>query len=147
MVGGDIVKILKRIPLALLAGSILSSVPAATYAQEAPRSAVQPDDVPLAFQARPFADLSDIARIEVLRGPQSPLYGKSASAGLINIAPPAPSRDWTVKAHALVPTDSEYTIGGTVSGPLSKDLGIRVTVNRDDFKGNVHNLFTGHKVN
>src|SRR5260221_12444827 len=39
MVGGDIVKILKRIPLALLAGSILSSVPAATYAQEAPRVA------------------------------------------------------------------------------------------------------------
>ncbi|MFL6759964.1 TonB-dependent receptor [Sphingomonas sp.] len=234
-------KISKRIPLALLAGSILSSLPAATYAQDAPQAAtpaqvsaqaptptdpytivitaqkrvenvqdvpvavqvisgaqleangvrefseltkvapslivrpsdqpvnaslsirgigtfafsigvepsvaVQIDDVPIAFQARAFADLSDIARIEVLRGPQSTLYGKSASAGLINIITPGPTRDWTVKAHALATTDSEYTIGGTVSGPLSKDLGIRVTVNHDDFNGNVHNLFTGEKVN
>jgi iron complex outermembrane receptor protein len=45
-----------------------------------PSVAVQVDDVPVAFQARAFTDLSDIERIEVLRGPQSTLYGKSASA-------------------------------------------------------------------
>src|SRR5678815_2026736 len=50
-----------------------------------PSVAVQVDDVPVAFQARAFTDLSDVQRIEVLRGPQSTLYGKAAPAGLINI--------------------------------------------------------------
>ncbi|WP_294202625.1 TonB-dependent receptor plug domain-containing protein, partial [uncultured Sphingomonas sp.] len=47
--------------------------------------AVLVDEVPLAFQARAFTDLPDVERIEVLRGPQSTLYGKSASAGLVNL--------------------------------------------------------------
>ncbi|HMI18666.1 MAG TPA: TonB-dependent receptor plug domain-containing protein, partial [Sphingomonas sp.] len=55
-----------------------------------PSVAVVLDDVPVTFQARAFADLSNIERIEVLRGPQSTLYGKAASAGLISIVTPAP---------------------------------------------------------
>ena len=58
-----------------------------------PSVAVQVDDVPVAFQARAFADLSDVERIEVLRGPQSTLYGKAASAGLINIVTPGSHRE------------------------------------------------------
>lgn len=39
--------------------------------------AVQIDDVPVAFQGRAFSDLSDIERIEVLRGPQSTLTART----------------------------------------------------------------------
>ncbi|MES2058740.1 MAG: TonB-dependent receptor [Pseudomonadota bacterium] len=112
-----------------------------------PSVAVQVDDVPVTFQARAFADLSDIARIEVLRGPQSTLYGKSASAGLINIVTLAPSSTFTGRVNGLVTTDNEYTLGGTISGPLSDTLGFRVSANHNDFNGNVHNLFNGKKVN
>ena len=42
------------------------------------------DDVPLVRSAQAFSDLSDIQTIEVLRGPQSTLFGKSASAGVAN---------------------------------------------------------------
>lgn len=112
-----------------------------------PSVAVQVDDVPIAFQARAFADLSDISRIEVLRGPQSTLYGKSASAGLINIVTPGPTSTLTARVGGLTTTDDQYAINGVISGPLTSTLGFRSTVNYDDFKGNIKNLTTGKTIN
>ncbi len=112
-----------------------------------PSVAVQVDDVPVAFQARAFADLADIERIEVLSGPQSTLYGKSASAGLINIVTGAPSRTTSVNVGALVTNDREHGFNAIVSGPLADNLGFRVSTNYDNFDGNVHNLYNGSMVN
>ena len=112
-----------------------------------PSVAVVVDDVPISFQARAFADLSDIERIEVLRGPQSTLYGKSASAGLINIVTPGPSKSFTAKVTGLATTDDEWQGQAMVSGPLTETLGFRTTVNYDKFDGNVHNLADGDTVN
>ena len=112
-----------------------------------PSVAVVVDDVPIGFQARAFADLSDIERIEVLRGPQSTLYGKSASAGLINIVTPPPSQDLTVKLTALGTTDLERQFNAVISGPITSTLGFRSANNYDEFDGNVRNVATGDKVN
>ena len=112
-----------------------------------PSVAVQIDDVPVQFLARAFADLSDIERIEVLRGPQSTLYGRSASAGLINIVTQGPSSTLTGRLSGLATTDEEYSLNGALSGPLTSNLGFRVSGNYDKFNGNVHNLFNGDKVN
>jgi iron complex outermembrane receptor protein len=112
-----------------------------------PSVAVVVDDVPISFQARAFADLADIERIEVLRGPQSTLYGKSASAGLINIVTPGPSKTLTAKVSALATSDSEWQGNAVLSGPLTDNLGFRTTLNYDDFGGNIRNLADGKKVN
>jgi iron complex outermembrane receptor protein len=109
--------------------------------------AVQIDDVPVQFIARAFADLSDIERIEVLRGPQSTLYGRSASAGLINIITEAPTSSLTSRIGGVVTTDREYAINGAISGPIGETLGFRLNANYDDFDGNVRNLTTGDRVN
>jgi iron complex outermembrane receptor protein len=53
--------------------------------------AVVIDDVPIGFQAAAFKDLIDVERVEVLRGPQSTLFGKSAIAGVLNIVTAAPT--------------------------------------------------------
>lgn len=106
-----------------------------------PSVAIQVDDVPVAFQARAFTDLSDIEHIEVLRGPQSTLYGKSASAGLINIVTRAPSRTFSATVNGLATLDEEYGVGGSISGPINDQLAFRLSGNYDDFKGNVHNVF------
>jgi iron complex outermembrane receptor protein len=111
-----------------------------------PSVAIQVDDVPVAFQARAFTDLSDIEHIEVLRGPQSTLYGKSASAGLINIATRAPTGTLSGALNALATSDDEYGVGGSVSGPIVADkLEYRLSANYDKFDGNVRNVFNGDK--
>ena len=112
-----------------------------------PSVAIQVDDVPVAFQARAFTDLSDIERVEVLRGPQSTLYGKSASAGLINVVTRGPTASLSGGVNALVTTDNEYGVGGTLSGPLSDQLAFRISANYDKFDGNVRNVFNNQKAN
>jgi iron complex outermembrane receptor protein len=110
-----------------------------------PSVAIQVDDVPVAFQARAFTDISDIEHIEVLRGPQSTLYGKSASAGLINIVTRAPTHDFSASINALATTDEEYSLGAGISGPITDELLFRLSGNYDDFDGNARNVFNDRK--
>ena len=109
--------------------------------------AVLVDEVPLAFQARAFTDLPDVERIEVLRGPQSTLYGKSASAGLVNLITRNPTSETHVRANAVATTDSEYGANFSVTGPISDDLGYVVSASYNNWAGNERNLFNGRKVN
>jgi iron complex outermembrane receptor protein len=109
--------------------------------------AVVIDDVPVGFQAAAFKDLIDVERVEVLRGPQSTLFGKSAIAGVLNIATATPTKEFSGKFMALATDDAERRIGFTVSGPIKDDLLMRLTVAKSDYDGNVKNLTTGKNVN
>ena len=108
-----------------------------------PSTAVVVDDVPLAFQARAFGNMSDIAQVEVLAGPQSTLYGKSATAGLINITTPNPTSTLSAGVQLTGTTDLERAVGAYISGPLTNTLAFRLSVNYADFPGVIKNLFTG----
>jgi iron complex outermembrane receptor protein len=57
-----------------------------------PSVAIVVDDVALLQQAQAFSGLNDIARLEVLRGPQGTLFGKNAAAGVINIVTQGPTK-------------------------------------------------------
>jgi iron complex outermembrane recepter protein len=109
--------------------------------------AIQIDDVPLAFQARAFSDLTDIERIDVLRGPQSTLYGKNASAGLINIVTKAPGDQFAGRAAISTTTDNEYAGNISLSGPVTEELSVGFAAAHREFDGNVENLTTGETVN
>lgn len=112
-----------------------------------PSVAIQVDDAPLAFQARAFTDLPDVERVEVLRGPQSTLYGKNASAGLINFVTKDPTSTFTGTINAIGTTDEEYGVNFSIAGPISDTLGYRVSGSYSTFDGNIRNVVRNEDVN
>ncbi len=108
-----------------------------------PSTVVVVDDIPQAFQAEAFTSLMDIQQVEVLRGPQSTLFGKSASAGVVNITTRAPSDTFTGQVDALGTSDDQELAQASLSGPLSDTLKYRISAGYDHYKGNLHNLATG----
>jgi iron complex outermembrane receptor protein len=112
-----------------------------------PDVAVIIDDVPVASQAQAFTNLSDVSQIEVLRGPQTTLFGKSASAGVVSITTEGPSSTFGGKVSTSFTGDGEETFDGTVAGPITDTLAFRLTGSIDDFRGNVKNDYSDTWIN
>lgn len=81
------------------------------------------------------AGFADPAQIDVLKGPQSLYFGKSASAGVIQIRSADPTKSWEYGATGSYEFEEKgYLIGGYVSGPLSDTFGIRIAGQYNDVK-------------
>lgn len=109
--------------------------------------AVIVDDIPIGMQVQAFRDLTDVSRVEILKGPQSTLFGKSAIAGAINIVTKPISGPVTTRASVLASSDKEWRVGGSVGGEVNERFGFRVAASKTDFPGNVNNLTTGKMTN
>jgi outer membrane receptor protein involved in Fe transport len=77
-----------------------------------------------------FGDLGEMARIEVLKGPQGTLFGKNTSAGVINIITEAPSFTPEFNAELTVGNFGAMGASGSVSGPISDTLAFRLYAGR-----------------
>jgi len=83
----------------------------------------------------------DIERVEVLKGPQSTLFGKNTIAGALNITTAQPTEEFEGYVSAGYTTELEAsTITAMVSGPLSDSVRGRLAVRSYDDKGYVRNL-------
>jgi iron complex outermembrane recepter protein len=69
-------------------------------------------------------DIDIIDRIEVVKGPQSALYGRNTYSGAINIISKAPTDRWRGRVQADVSEGAAYDITGNISGPIAPGLGI-----------------------
>lgn len=69
-----------------------------------------------------FFDFFDIARIEVLRGPQGTLYGRNNSGGAIKIETTRPSFDWTGAMELSAGNHDARGTKGYLSGPLADGI-------------------------
>ncbi len=69
-------------------------------------------------------EVSNIERIEVLKGPQSALFGRATLSGAINYVTRRPSDQWEGKASASVGEYSHYEFSGLLSGPISDTLSV-----------------------
>jgi iron complex outermembrane recepter protein len=68
-----------------------------------------------------FGDLGEVERIEVLKGPQGTLFGKSTSAGVINVITKGPSFKPSAEAEATAGNYSAFGGSLSLNGPLVED--------------------------
>ena len=79
------------------------------------------------------AGFFDVGQIEVLKGPQSLYYGKSASAGVFSIKSAEPTSTWVIGGKAAYEFEEKGKVGSAyISGPLTDTLGIRVAAQYTD---------------
>lgn len=109
--------------------------------------AVIVDDIPLGMQANAFKDLADVHRIEVLKGPQSTLFGKSSIAGALNITTKPIGGPMKTTATLLATSDDEWRAGVSVSGAVSDTFRLRIAASKTDYDGTLENLATGGRLN
>lgn len=90
--------------------------------------------------ATAMSDLGEIDRVEILKGPQSDVYGKGASAGIIQVVTKLPSM--TPSSSLELTAGTQWTLGAAayITGPLSDTLAgsLSLTTRQRDGQYDVH---------
>lgn len=85
------------------------------------------DGVALANTSTNPPQLFDVARVEVLEGPQGTLFGRNSSAGVVNVTTVAPDpTKWEVVAHADVGEHNNYIGRAVVNIPVAANAALRI---------------------
>lgn len=92
------------------------------------------------------APFFDIARVEVLRGPQGALFGKNTAAGAISVVSAGPTKEFEGSLTGSYDFEYDgYEVSGHVSGPISDTLSFRLAGRIVDNNGYILNRATGQK--
>lgn len=105
------------------------------------------DGVYRSRSASQISDLPNIERVEVLRGPQSTLFGKNASAGVISVVTKKPQFELGGVVDATLSNENGYRANGYVTGPLAENLAGALGVSYNKRDGYVEDIGTGTKTN
>ena len=106
------------------------------------------DGVYRSRSASSLADFPNLERIEVIKGPQSTLFGKNASAGVINVVTAKPGLDAYSGSASLTYGDySQIIVKGDLNGPISDTVGWSISGSYNERDGYFTNLGTGGEFN
>lgn len=113
-----------------------------------PGVSIGQDGVPFSSATMFDAAFMDVARVEVLRGPQGTIAGRNATGGTINIYSAMPTAYFGGGASVEVGNYDRRVFEGVISGPLIGDtlLG-RLAVRREAADGWARNTLTGERFN
>jgi len=92
-------------------------------------------------------DLPNISRVEVLRGPQSTLFGKNASAGVISIVTEQPRFDFGGSVEASYGNYDSRVARAYLTGPLSEAVAASIAGGWSKRDGHTRDLGTGDRTN
>lgn len=108
--------------------------------------AVHFDGVYLPQSGQAIGHMYDIARVEVLKGPQGSLYGRNAVSGVINVVSQAPDKEFGGRAQVSVGSRNLVQAEAVLNAPVNDDHGFRfsaISINQD---GYVENILGGDKI-
>jgi iron complex outermembrane receptor protein len=88
-------------------------------------------------------DFIAVERVEILRGPQSSVYGKNTPAGVISIVTKKPQREFGADFEQSVGNYSSKITRGSITGPISDTVSYRVSGNRNSRDGFIDNIQEG----
>ncbi len=91
-----------------------------------PSVAIHQDGVYLGRPSMGMNQFLDVARVEVLRGPQGTLYGRNATGGTINLISQMPTREAQGYAMAGFGENDRIELKGAYGGPLTDVLSFRL---------------------
>ena len=95
------------------------------------------DGVYRSRSAAAIGDLPNLQRVEVLRGPQSTLFGKNASAGVISIVTAAPSYEFGGSAEFSYGNYNAIVAKADITGPITDNIAFSLAggINKRDGYG------------
>ncbi|WP_374525727.1 TonB-dependent receptor [Sphingopyxis sp.] len=105
------------------------------------------DGVYRSRSAAQIGDLPNVERIEVLRGPQSTLFGKNASAGVISIVTQKPQYEFGGSVEASYGNYDAFVIKGDITGPISDKIAFSLGGNYNRRDGYAKDINLGTDVN
>lgn len=97
-------------------------------------------------QGGPTVPTAALQRIEVVKGPQSTLYGRATLAGAINYVLKKPTDDFFGEVEVTLGEYGEKRTDITVSGPLTDTLSYLVAGSYYDYDGQYKNRFEGNSI-
>jgi len=105
------------------------------------------DGVYRSRSAAQIADLPNIQRVEVLRGPQSTLFGKNASAGVISVVTSKPEFEQNGNLEVGAGNYGGVNTKGYFTGPISDTVAFSVGGSFNTRDGYTDNLALGTEIN
>ena len=105
------------------------------------------DGVYRSRSASMIADMPDVSRVEVLRGPQSTLFGKNASAGVISMVTRKPQFTFGGNVEASYGNYDAMVLKGVVTGPIGETMAFSLAGGLNKRDGYVKDLGTGTREN
>jgi iron complex outermembrane recepter protein len=105
------------------------------------------DGVYRSRSASAIGDLPNLQRVEVLRGPQSTLFGKNASAGVISIITAAPKFEFGGSTEFSYGNFNAIIAKADITGPISDNIAFSLAGNFNKRDGYATDLGLNSKVN
>ena len=105
------------------------------------------DGVYRSRSAAAISDLPRLERVEVLSGPQSTLFGKNASAGVVSVVTPVPQGDSGGFVSGSFGDYSAIVLKGLVEGSITDNLAFDLAGSYNSRDGYFENLARGEELN
>jgi len=111
-----------------------------------PKVGIYLDGVYIGRTVGSIFDLADIARVEVLRGPQGTLFGRNATGGALSLTSALPKGEFAVKGSLSAGNDDARRAKISVDLPQVGPFSARVSYLHDEIEGDVKNSLAGETI-